>query len=30
LDRETDTVVRRDNWDYADDEPVQLGLTYAD
>ena len=30
MDRETDTVVRRDNWYYADDEPVQLGLTYAD
>ena len=30
LDPETDTVVRRENWYFADDEPVQLGLTYAE
>jgi GntR family transcriptional regulator len=29
LNPETDTVVRRENWYYADDEPVQLGITYA-
>jgi GntR family transcriptional regulator len=29
LDPDTDTVVRRENWYYADDEPVQVGLTYA-
>ena len=29
LDPDTDTVVRRENWYFADDEPVQLGLTYA-
>lgn len=30
LDPDTDTVVRRENWYFADDEPVQLGLTYAE
>lgn len=29
LDPEQDTVVRRENWYYADDEPVQIGVTYA-
>lgn len=29
LDPEHDTVVRRENWYYADDEPVQIGVTYA-
>ena len=29
LDPERDTVVRRENWYFADGEPVQLGLTYA-
>lgn len=29
LDPERDTVVRRENWYYADDEPVQIGVTYA-
>lgn len=29
LDPRRDTVVRRENWYYADDEPVQIGVTYA-
>ncbi|MFC3963283.1 GntR family transcriptional regulator [Nocardia jiangsuensis] len=28
LDPESDTVARRENWYYADDEPVQVGVTY--
>ncbi|MGW1677737.1 GntR family transcriptional regulator [Saccharopolyspora sp. NPDC002376] len=28
LDTEADTVVRRENWYFADDEPVQMGVTY--
>jgi GntR family transcriptional regulator len=28
LDPAKDTVVRRENWYYADDEPMQLGITY--
>ncbi|MFC8044209.1 GntR family transcriptional regulator [Nocardia sp. NPDC057353] len=28
LDPETETVVRRENWYYADDEPVQIGVTF--
>jgi GntR family transcriptional regulator len=28
VDPETDSVVRRENWYYADDEPVQVGITY--
>lgn len=28
LDIETDAVVRRENWYYADEEPVQIGVTY--
>ncbi|MEV0356610.1 GntR family transcriptional regulator [Nocardia sp. NPDC050697] len=28
LDPYTDTVIRRENWYYADDEPVQVGVTY--
>ncbi|AHH17606.1 transcriptional regulator, GntR family [Nocardia nova SH22a] len=28
LDPAVDTVVRRENWYYADDEPVQVGVTY--
>lgn len=28
VDPESDTVVRRENWYYADDEPVQIGVTY--
>lgn len=28
LDPETDTVARRENWYYADDEPMQLGITF--
>ncbi|MFI2562291.1 GntR family transcriptional regulator [Nocardia farcinica] len=27
LDPETDTVARRENWYYADDDPVQVGVT---
>ena len=29
LDEQKDTVVRRENWYYADDEPVQIGITWA-
>jgi len=29
VDPDTDSVVRRENWYFADDEPVQLGITYA-
>lgn len=29
LDPEHDAVVRRENWYYADGEPVQVGVTYA-
>ena len=29
IDPETETVVRRENWYYADDEPMQVGVTYA-
>lgn len=29
LDTETDTVVRRENWYFADDEPMQVGVTYS-
>lgn len=28
LDPMTDTVVRRENWYFADDEPMQVGVTY--
>jgi len=28
MSAETKSVVRRENWYYADDEPVQLGITY--
>lgn len=29
LDPASDTVVRRENWYYADDEPMQVGVTYC-
>lgn len=29
VDPDTESVVRRENWYFADDEPVQLGITYA-
>ncbi|MCG7321627.1 GntR family transcriptional regulator [Arsenicicoccus bolidensis] len=29
IDPKDDTVVRRENWYYADDEPVQIGVTYS-
>jgi GntR family transcriptional regulator len=29
IDPETETVVRRENWYYADDEPMQVGVTYS-
>lgn len=29
IDPATETVVRRENWYYADDEPVQVGVTYS-
>lgn len=29
IDAETETVVRRENWYYADGEPMQVGVTYA-
>lgn len=28
LDSDADTVIRRENWYYADDDPVQVGITY--
>ncbi|NMI00862.1 GntR family transcriptional regulator [Pseudonocardia acidicola] len=28
VDPESESVVRRENWYYADDEPVQVGITY--
>jgi GntR family transcriptional regulator len=28
VDPDTESVVRRENWYYADDEPVQVGVTY--
>ncbi|WBB81282.1 GntR family transcriptional regulator [Micromonospora sp. WMMD882] len=28
LDRSEDVVIRRENWYFADDEPVQVGVTY--
>lgn len=28
VDPEADSVVRRENWYYADEEPVQIGITY--
>lgn len=28
LDAETETVVRRESWYYADDEPMQVGVTF--
>src|SRR5690606_3471380 len=28
LSADEDTVVRRENWYFADDEPVQVGVTY--
>ncbi|MCH8611897.1 GntR family transcriptional regulator [Arsenicicoccus dermatophilus] len=29
INPETETVVRRENWYYADDEPIQVGVTYS-
>lgn len=29
IDPATETVVRRENWYYADDEPMQVGITYS-
>ncbi|MDX6264246.1 MAG: GntR family transcriptional regulator [Kribbellaceae bacterium] len=29
IDPATETVVRRENWYYADDEPMQVGVTYS-
>jgi GntR family transcriptional regulator len=29
LDPETDEVIRRENWYFADDEPVQIGVTHV-
>jgi GntR family transcriptional regulator len=29
LDAETSEVIRRENWYFADDEPVQVGITYV-